>query len=201
MNQSKMSSRELLASTLSKMVAEGKSIKQSDHTWLLSNVDIGNGSSDYIIKAMPKLGKSGKTFIKRELVRLDGSTEKSIELGEFKKKYLYPMVKTLTKPIKIRKKLYQCPWNELKQIIPYIKDHYSEFSFDDKGSLIGNIPAIANFPAGSMEITAGFVKHMKNNHNRNFGRQMFIDGKLFYEGAGLDCHVAIYNKMMAKHSN
>lgn len=200
MNKPQMSSRELLASTISSMVSEGKSIKQSDHSWLVSNVDIGNGSADYLIKATPKLGKSGKTFIKRELYRLDGSNEKMIELGEFKKKYLYPMVKSLTKASSPRKKLLQCPWEELRQIIPYIEKHYTEFSINDKGSLIGYIPQIANFPAGNMEITAGFIKHMKNNHNRNFGRQMFIDGKLYYEGAGLDCHVATYNKLLAKNS-
>ena len=88
MNKPQMSSRELLVSKISSMVSEGKSIKQSDHSWLVSNVDIGNGSSDYLIKATPKLGKSGKTFIKRELYRIDGNTEKMIELGEFKKKYL-----------------------------------------------------------------------------------------------------------------
>ena len=40
---------------------------------------------------------------------------------------------------------------------------------------------------------------MKNNHNRNFGRQMFINGQLVQEGYFLDWPVDIYIKMKSKN--
>ena len=96
----KMSARELLASTISTMVSDGKAEKIADGQWKFSGIDTGNGAQDYMVKVSSKQGKSGKSFMKRELVRIENGAEKVVELGEFKKQYLYGIVKNLVSPQK-----------------------------------------------------------------------------------------------------
>ena len=192
-----MNNRELLASTILNMVNDGKAISINDSTWKFQNIDTGSGPTDYIVKVSKKLGKSGKYFNKRELFRLDSNnSEHMIELGEYKKKYLYPIIKTLANPKQPRKRQLEMP-NSIEEVLKIrdeIKTNVNNFHIDDNGSLLGMTHL------GQMEITAGFVKHMKNNHNRNFGRKMFINGVLTHEGALLDVPVDTYKKIIAKNN-
>ena len=81
----------------------------------------------------------------------------------------------------------------MRKITKYVKNNYNNFHFEDDGSFVGDIPQ------GHMVITKGYIKHMKNNHNRNFGRQMYINGQLVQEGYFLDWPVDIYIKMKSKN--
>ena len=83
---------------------------------------------------------------------------------------------------------------EVLKIRDEVKQNFDKFYIDDKGSLHGMTHL------GQMEITAGFVKNMKNNHKRNFGRKMFINGVLTHEGALLDVPVDTYKRIQAKKS-
>ncbi|MBO7691278.1 MAG: hypothetical protein J6T10_01425 [Methanobrevibacter sp.] len=195
-NTTKMCSRELLASTILNMVNDGKAVSVTDGVWKLSGVDTGEGSKDYLVKVTKKLGKSGKYFNKRELYRMDGETERMIELGEYKKKYLYPIIKNLVNPPQPRKRQLEMP-NSIEEVLKIrdeVKQNFDKFYIDEKGSLHGMTHL------GQMEITAGFVKNMKNNHKRNFGRKMFINGVLTHEGALLDVPVDTYKRIQAKKS-
>ena len=105
------------------------------------------------------------------------------------------MVKKLAKPKKEKNYLLQMDdaITTMRQITKYVKNNYNNFHFEDDGSFVGDIPQ------GHMVITKGYIKHMKNNHNRNFGRQMFINGQLVQEGYFLDWPVDIYIKMKSKN--
>lgn len=191
-----MNNRELLASTLLKEVLAGNATTIADDAWKLDNIDIGDGPKSYIIRNTKKLGTvSGKFFFKRNLFRLENDKEKLIELGEYKKKYLYPMVKKLATPKKEKNYLLQMDdaITTMRQITKYVKNNYNNFHIEDDGSFVGDIPQ------GHMVITKGYIKQMKNNHNRNFGRQMFLNGELVQEGYFLDWPVDIYLKMKSKN--
>ena len=94
----KMNSRELLASKLRDMVSTNKQsiVKIDDNSWRFPSVEVDSKVNDYIVKLVAKTGKSGKQFKKRELYRVVDGAEQKVELGEYKKEYLYKIVHGLT---------------------------------------------------------------------------------------------------------
>lgn len=177
----KINSRELLASKLRDMVSTNKQsiVKLDDNSWRFPSVEVDSKVNDYIVKLVAKTGKSGKSFKKRELYRIvDGGAEQKVELGEYKKEYLYKIVKGLTSTKAPRERVKNCDFNEIKAMCTYIKEHKDEFTMTDT-TLTGKVPQ------GDFRLEIGHVKPMKNDHKRVFGRQLFINGQLFAEGGGL----------------
>lgn len=177
----KINSRELLASKLRDMVSTNKQsiVKIDDNSWRFPGVEVDSKVNDYIVKLVAKTGKSGKPFKKRELYRIvDGGAEQKVELGEYKKEYLYKIVKGLTSTKAPRERVKNCDFNEIKAMCAYIKEHKDEFTMTDT-SLTGKVPQ------GDFKLLIGHVKPMKNDHKRVFGRQLFINDQLFAEGGGL----------------
>lgn len=183
----KMSSREVLASTISSMVSSGKAEKVSDGVWKFAGVDTGSGAQDYLVKVSSKEGKSGKMFTKRELYRMENGTEKYVELGEFKKQYLYGIVKNLISPKTPRVPHVRMELQDVLALRDEIKKNKASFSINDKGSLVGHASI------GDIEIISGAIKPMKNDHKRNFGRKLFVNGVLKHEGSELNCCYATFN--------
>lgn len=183
----KMSSREIIASTISSMVSSGKAEKIADGQWKFTGIDAGTGAQDYIVKVSSKEGKSGKTFMKRELVRIENGTEKLVQLGEFKKQYLYGIVKNLISPKVPRVKPVRMELNDVLALRDEIKKNKTAFSINDKGSLVGHASI------GDIEIISGAIKPMKNDHKRNFGRKLYVNGVLKHEGSELNCCYATFN--------
>lgn len=176
----KMNSRELLASKLRDMVSTNKKsiVKIDDNSWRFPSVEVDSKVNDYIVKLVAKTGKSGKQFKKRELYRVVDGAEQKVELGEYKKEYLYKIVHGLTTTKAPRERVKDCDFNEIKSMCAYIKDHKDEFTMTDT-TLTGKVPQ------GDFKLIIGHVKPMKNDHKRVFGRQLFINGQLFAEGGGL----------------
>ena len=177
----KINSRELLASKLRDMVSTNKQsiVKLDDNSWRFPSVEVDSKVNDYIVKLVAKTGKSGKPFKKRELYRIvDGGAEQKVELGEYKKEYLYKIVKGLTSTKAPRERVKNCDFNEIKAMCAYIKEHKDEFTMTDT-TLTGKVPQ------GDFKLIIGHVKPMKNDHKRVFGRQLFINDQLFAEGGGL----------------
>ena len=178
----KINSRELLASKLRDMVSTNKQsiVKLDDNSWRFPGVEVDSKVNDYIVKLVAKTGKSGKPFKKRELYRIvDGGAEQKVELGEYKKEYLYKIVKGLTSTKAPRQRLtVDVDFSEIKNMCAYIKEHKSEFTMID-GVLTGKVPQ------GEFRLESGHVKPMKNDHKRVFGRKLYINGKLVSEGGGL----------------
>lgn len=176
----KMNSRELLASKLRDMVSTNKQsiVKIDDNSWRFPSVEVDSKVNDYIVKLVAKTGKSGKQFKKRELYRVVDGAEQKVELGEYKKDYLYKIVHGLTTTKAPRERVKDCDFNEIKSMCAYIKDHKDEFTMTDT-TLTGKVPQ------GDFRLEIGHVKPMKNDHKRVFGRQLFINDQLFAEGGGL----------------
>ena len=183
----KMSAREILASTISTMVSDGKAEKIADGQWKFSGIDTGNGAQDYMVKVSSKQGKSGKSFMKRELVRIENGAEKVVELGEFKKQYLYGIVKNLVSPKVARPQRTKIPYAEVLALRDEIKKNKDKFHIDEKGALIGKASI------GDIEIVTGAIKPMKNDHKRNFGRKLYVNGTLIHEGSQLNCCFDTFN--------
>lgn len=176
----KMNSRELLASKLRDMVSTNKQsiVKIDDNSWRFPSVEVDSKVNDYIVKLVAKTGKSGKQFKKRELYRVVDGAEQMVELGEYKKDYLYKIVHGLTTTKAPRERVMNCDFNEIKAMCAYIKEHKDEFTMTDT-TLTGKVPQ------GDFRLEIGHVKPMKNDHKRVFGRQLFINDQLFAEGGGL----------------
>lgn len=176
----KMNSRELLASKLRDMVSTNKQsiVKIDDNSWRFPSIEVDSKVNDYIVKLVAKTGKSGKQFKKRELYRVVDGAEQKVELGEYKKEYLYKIVHGLTTTKAPRERVKDCDFNEIKAMCAYIKEHKSEFTMTDT-TLTGKVPQ------GDFRLEIGHVKPMKNDHKRVFGRQLFINDQLFAEGGGL----------------
>lgn len=176
----KMNSRELLASKLRDMVSTNKQsiVKIDDNSWRFPSVEVDSKVNDYIVKLVAKTGKSGKQFKKRELYRVVDGAEQKVELGEYKKDYLYKIVHGLTTTKAPRERVMNCDFNEIKAMCAYIKEHKDEFTMTDT-TLTGKVPQ------GDFRLEIGHVKPMKNDHKRVFGRQLFINDQLFAEGGGL----------------
>ena len=176
----KINSRELLASKLRDMVSTNKQsiVKIDDNSWRFPSVEVDSKVNDYIVKLVAKTGKSGKQFKKRELYRVVDGAEQKVELGEYKKEYLYKIVHGLTTTKAPRERVKDCDFNEIKSMCAYIKEHKDEFTMTDT-TLTGKVPQ------GDFRLEIGHVKPMKNDHKRVFGRQLFINDQLFAEGGGL----------------
>ena len=177
----KMNSRELLASKLRDMVSTNKQsiVKIDDNSWRFPSIEVDSKVNDYIVKLVAKTGKSGKQFKKRELYRVVDDTEQKVELGEYKKEYLYKIVHGLTTTKAPRQRLtVDVDFSEIKSMCAYIKDHKDEFTMTDT-TLTGKVPQ------GDFRLEMGHVKPMKNAHKRVFGRKLFINDKLVSEGGGL----------------
>ena len=176
----KMNSRELLASKLRDMVSTNKQsiVKIDDNSWRFPSIEVDSKVNDYIVKLVAKTGKSGKQFKKRELYRVVDGAEQKVELGEYKKEYLYKIVHGLTTTKAPRERVKNCDFNEIKSMCAYIKEHKDEFTMTDT-TLTGKVPQ------GDFRLEIGHVKPMKNSHKRVFGRQLFINDQLFAEGGGL----------------
>jgi hypothetical protein len=118
-----MSNREILASKLSKIVATNKqSVEQVEpNSWKFKGIEVDSKVNDYMVKLTPKVGKSGKTFKKRELYRIVDGAEQKVELGEFKKAYLYKIVRGLTTTKTPRACINRDHTTEIFQMRDYIK--------------------------------------------------------------------------------
>ena len=178
----KMNSREILASKLKNIVATNKqSVEQIDeNSWRFKGIEVDSKVNDYIVKLVAKTGKSGKTFKKRELYRVVDGAEQKVELGEYKKEYLYKIVHGLTNTTAPRVKLSRDHLAEILSMSQYIKEHKSEFTMAD-GVLTGKVPQ------GDFKLVLGNLKPMKNGHKRIFGRKLYINGQLYHEGGQLVC--------------
>lgn len=186
----KMSSREAIASAIATVVSKSRDKVEtlSEGNWKFTGIDIGDGPKDYIVKLYDKQGKSGKMFKQRELYRLVDGKETKIELGEFKKEYLYKIIKSLSTTKVERTKRITMNRSDVEAIRDYIKKNKSAFTLNDKGSIVGTVDSY-----GDIEIVSGAIKPMKNGHKRNFGRKLFINGKLMHEGSQLNCCFNTYN--------
>lgn len=188
----KMNSREAIASAIATVVSKSRDKVETvaDGAWKFSAIDTGDGPKDYIVKCFEKQGKSGKMFKQRELYRVVDGTETKVELGEYKKAYLYKIIKSLTSTKAERPQRIQYGAANVVALRDAIKKNKASFSINDKGSLVGKLEAF-----GDIEIVGGAIKPMKNGHKRNFGRKLFINGKLVHEGSQLNC---CFNTFMAK---
>lgn len=184
----KMNSRELLASKLKNIVTTNKqSVEQIDeNSWRFKGVEVDSKVNDYLVKLVAKTGKSGKTFKKRELYRVVDGAEQKVELGEYKKAYLYKIIHGLTSTKAPRAHLTTCDFSVIQGMRDYIKTHKDEFTFD--GSVLAG-----KVPQGEFKLVEGHIKPMKNDHKRVFGRQLFINGQLFAEGGALIHLVKAFN--------
>lgn len=185
---SKMNSRELLASKLRDMVSTNKQsiVKIDDNSWRFPSVEVDSKVNDYIVKLVAKTGKTGKEFKKRELYRVVDGTEQKVELGEYKKEYLYKIVHGLTTTKAPRELLSKSHRDDVMEMRNYIKNHKEDFKFEN-GVLTGKVPQ------GDFKLIEGNLRPMKNGHKRVFGRQLFINGKLLHEGGGLARLVRAFN--------
>ena len=176
----KMNSRELLASKLKDIVSTNKqSVEQIDgNSWRFKGVEVDSKVNDYIVKLVAKTGKSGKEFKKRELYRVVDGAEQKVELGEYKKEYLYKIIHGLTTTKMPRMKLSKDHRPELFEMRDYIKDHKADFTLDGN-TLTGEVPQ------GEFKLVVGNLKPMKNGHKRVFGSKLFINGELYHEGGSL----------------
>ena len=177
----KKTSREILATTLSNIVSTNKqSIEQVDkNAWKFKNIEIDSKVNDYLVKLNERTGKSGKIFVKRELYRvLDNGTEQKVELGEFKKAYLYKIVRGLTTTKTPRVCISRDHTKEIFQMRDYIKAHQSDFTIEGN-AMVGKVPQ------GDIRLELGYLKSMKNGHKRIFGRKLYLNGELYHEGGEL----------------
>lgn len=176
----KMSNREILASKLSKIVATNKqSVEQVEpNSWKFKGIEVDSKINDYMVKLTPKVGKSGKTFKKRELYRIVDGAEQKVELGEFKKAYLYKIVRGLTTTKTPRACINRDHTTEIFQMRDYIKAHQSDFTIEGN-AMIGKVPQ------GEIRLELGYLKAMKNGHKRIFGRKLYLNGELYHEGGEL----------------
>ena len=184
----KMNSREILASKLKNIVATNKQsiVKIDDNSWRFPSVEVDSKVNDYIVKLVAKTGKSGKQFKKRELYRVVDGAEQKVELGEYKKEYLYKIVHGLTNTKAPRVHLSREHKADLYVMRDYIKAHKADFTLDGN-TLTGKVPQ------GEFKLIEGNLRPMKNGHKRVFGRQLFINGKLLHEGGGLARLIRAFN--------
>ena len=187
---SKMSTREAIASAIATVVSNfrDKIETVSDGVWKFAAIDTGDGPKDYVVKCYDKQGKSGKMFKQRELYRVVDGAETKVELGEYKKAYLYKIIKSLTTPKVERTKRIAMVSTDVIALRDAIKKNKTAFSINDKGSLVGKLDAY-----GDIEIVNGAIKPMKNGHKRNFGRKLYINGQLVHEGSLLNCCFNTFN--------
>ena len=184
----KMNSREILASKLKNIVATNKqSVEQIDeNSWRFKGIEVDSKVNDYIVKLVAKTGKSGKTFKKRELYRVVDGAEQKVELGEYKKEYLYKIVHGLTNTKTPRVHLSRDHKADLYVMRDYIKQHKAEFTLDGN-TLTGKVPQ------GDFKLVVGNVKPMKNGHKRVFGSKLYINGELYHEGGEVVFLMSCYN--------
>lgn len=183
-----MSNREILGMKLKNIVSTNKQSieKVGDNAWRFKDVEVDNKVNDYLVRLEAKTGKSGKTFKKRNLYRIVDGAEQKVELGEFKKEYLYKIVHNLTNPKAPRELLSKSHRDDVMELRNYIKNHKEDFKFEN-GVLTGKVPQ------GDFKLIEGNLRPMKNGHKRVFGRQLFINGKLLHEGGGLARLVRAFN--------
>lgn len=184
----KMNSREILASKLKNIVTTNKqAIEQIDeNSWRFKGIEVDSKVNDYIVKLVAKTGKSGKTFKKRELYRVVDGAEQKVELGEYKKEYLYKIVHGLTNTKAPRVHLSRDHKADLYVMRDYIKQHKAEFTLDGN-TLTGKVPQ------GDFKLVVGNVKPMKNGHKRVFGSKLYINGELYHEGGEVVFLMSCYN--------
>ena len=184
----KMNSREILASKLKNIVATNKqSVEQIDeNSWRFKGIEVDSKVNDYIVKLVAKTGKSGKTFKKRELYRVVDGAEQKVELGEYKKEYLYKIVHGLTNTKAPRVHLSRDHKADLYVMRDYIKAHKADFTLDGN-TLTGKVPQ------GDFKLVVGNLKPMKNGHKRVFGSKLYINGELYHEGGEVVFLMSCYN--------
>lgn len=184
----KMNSREILASKLKNIVTTNKqAVEQIDeNSWRFKGIEVDSKVNDYIVKLVAKTGKSGKTFKKRELYRVVDGAEQKVELGEYKKEYLYKIVHGLTNTKAPRVHLSRDHKADLYVMRDYIKQHKAEFTLDGN-TLTGKVPQ------GDFKLVVGNVKPMKNGHKRVFGSKLYINGELYHEGGEVVFLMSCYN--------
>ena len=184
----KMNSREILASKLKNIVTTNKqAVEQIDeNSWRFKGIEVDSKVNDYIVKLVAKTGKSGKTFKKRELYRVVDGAEQKVELGEYKKEYLYKIVHGLTNTKAPRVHLSREHKADLYVMRDYIKQHKDQFTLDGN-TLTGKVPQ------GDFKLVVGNVKPMKNGHKRVFGSKLYINGELYHEGGEVVFLMSCYN--------
>jgi hypothetical protein len=184
----KMNSREILASKLKDIVATNKqSVEQIDgNSWRFKGVEVDSKVNDYIVKLVAKTGKSGKEFKKRELYRVVDGAEQKVELGEYKKEYLYKIIHGLTTTKAPRVRLSKEHRDDIFVMRDYIKAHKADFTLDGN-TLTGKVPQ------GEFKLVVGNLRPMKNGHKRVFGTKLYINGELYHEGGSLVRLMKAYN--------
>ena len=184
----KMNSREILASKLKNIVTTNKqAVEQIDeNSWRFKGIEVDSKVNDYIVKLVAKTGKSGKTFKKRELYRVVDGAEQKVELGEYKKEYLYKIVHGLTNTKAPRVHLSREHKADLYVMRDYIKQHKDQFTLDGN-TLTGKVPQ------GDFKLVVGNLKPMKNGHKRVFGSKLYINGELYHEGGEVVFLMSCYN--------
>lgn len=172
----KISSREKLAIVLKNTAFKHKNqVERIDEfTWKFKDITVDNQTSDYIIKLSENPNHPGRTYKKRDLYRITEDSTQKVELGQYKRKYLYQIIN----------KLMRIPRDYLKQpdmemMIKLNNDvRMNRSNYHENNNIItGKCKDI-----GDIEINLGYIKHMKNNHNRVFGRVMKINGQVVAEG-------------------
>lgn len=179
--KSSMSNREILGMKLKNIVSTNKQAveKIGDNAWKFKDIEVDSKTYDYLVRLEAKTGKSGKTFKKRSLYRIVDGAEQKVELGEYKKEYLYKIVSGLTSTKVPRVRMSHWNEDEVRKMCDYIKEHKDEFKTENNVTT-GNIPGF-----GDIKYVVGSLKPMKNCHKRQFGRKLYVNGNLHSEGGGL----------------
>lgn len=176
-----LNNREILGMKLKAMACtDKKSVEPIGvGAWKFKDVEVGSSVNDYVVRLEPMHTKTGRTFHKRELYKVVDGVEKQVNLGVYKKDYLYKVVNSLTKVNTSRKLITQGNEDEIRKMSEYIRAHKDEFKTDGKVTT-GTIPGF-----GDIKYIAGTIKPMKNCHKRVFGRMLYVNGELHSEGGGL----------------
>lgn len=185
---------ETLGNSMLKMISEtSPKVSQISPTeWKFAEIDNGKTVSDYRLAMTDVQGKTGKVYKKRQLFRINADgTEKAVEFGKLKKCYLYKAFSML-KPKTPRAHLNNYDRELTAKLRDEVARNKANFSMDENG----NINGTSTF--GQIHIENGAIKSMKNNHHRNFGRKLYIDNKLVFEGAGLNMIYAAFNRKTRK---
>jgi len=154
--------------------------KSEDGSFYLRKVDLGKGPQDYRLKIEQAEAKEGKRAShKRELyVLLADGKERLVQFGNFKKKYLYPLMGMVVsgKVTKGAGKMVVDP-ALTKKIAEAIRADRKAFTLAD-GVLTGKVADV-----GDIKFTET-VKTLKNGKTQ-LERQLFINGELKLEGGQL----------------
>lgn len=184
-NMNTVSKVETLGKSLLNAVSNGQMISTGNREWIFNGLSNGEMTSDYRLVVTDKLGKSGRTFMNRQLYRKNSDgTEKIVEFGKYKKDYLYKAVHQCISPKKNRVKLLS-NHDLIFKIRDDVRINKTNYHLNEETNQItGTCPGV-----GSIVLFMGTYRAMKNNHHRKFGRELYVDGKLTVQGGDLEAIV------------